>query len=441
MSTATLAFLIGALILTQVGAALFLGIYRRQAQLLTPGGKGLGAEPKAASPRRADTGPADSTAETAATPAARTPAAWSGNRDFVVLRRVVEDSAGSVCSFYLTPSDGQPLPAYKPGQYLTFNLEIPDPAGGPPRSLVRCYSLSDRPRQDVYRISVKRVPAPPGRPDLPPGAVSNYLHDHIGEGTRLAVRAPAGHFHAIEEGELPIVLIAGGIGITPLLAILNTLAHWSDPREVWLFYGVRDGSEHIMKNHLDALRVGHPQLHLHVCYAQPRPGDELGRDYLHTGYLDIRLLRETLPFGRYEFYLCGPPAMMESLVPALEDQGVAPEHIHYESFGPASLTRQRAPALAATMGVPIAADRAIAVRFARSGKTVSWDPQAGSLLALAEDQGIAVESGCRAGSCGCCQTAVQSGEVDYMQTPDADIAPGHCLLCIGRPATDLTLDL
>lgn len=336
--------------------------------------------------------------------------------------------------FLLSGPRGRPAAPAPPGQYLTVNLEVPDPAGGPPRALVRCYSLSDRPRPDHYRISIKRVAATPGRPDLPPGAASSHFHDHIREGARLSVRAPSGHFHLVEEG-LPMVLIAGGIGITPLLAILNTLAHRGDPRPVWLFYGVRNGSEQIMKEHLQTLREDYPSLHLRVCYTEPAAGEEPGRDYQHAGRLDAELLRRTLPFGRYAFYLCGPPAMMESLVPALEDLGVAPQDIHYESFGPASLTRQRTPAEAA------GADQAFAVRFSRSGKTVPWDPRAGSLLAFAEDQGIRVESGCRAGSCGCCQTAVESGEVEYLQTPDADIAPGHCLLCIGKPTSDLTLAL
>lgn len=425
MSTATLGLLIGVLILVQVAAALFLGIYRHQAERRALGsagresGAGTLPQPVAAPPS-----------------AGELPAAWSGYRDFVVQRRVVEDPGGSVCSFYLVPADGRPLPAYKPGQYLTFNLEVPDPAGGPARSLVRCYSLSDRARPDSYRVSIKRVPAPPGRPDLPPGVVSNRFHDHIPEGARLSVRAPSGRFHLNEDGDLPIVLLAGGIGITPLLAILNTLTHRSDPREVWLFYGVRNGSEHIMKGHLNDLKRSCPQLHLHVCYAEPGIDDELGQDYQHPGRLDIALLRRTLPFGRYEFYLCGPPPMMEALVPALEDQGVVAENIHYESFGPASLSRRTAPTPAGAGSA-----RAISVRFSRSGKTVAWDPKAGSLLELAEAQGIRAESGCRAGSCGCCETAVESGDVAYTQSPDAEIAAGHCLLCIGEPASDLTLAL
>jgi hypothetical protein len=433
MNSAVLAFLLAILILAQVGAGLALGLFRRRAEFRALGSIG-GGVPSGALPHSGPGGDGpearagDEHAAIAAIPA------WPGLRELVVQRRVVEDAAGAVCSFYLTPADGRPLPAYKPGQYLTFQVEIPDPAGGSPRTLVRCYSLSDRPSPDHYRVSIKRVPAPSERTDLPGGVVSNHFHDQIGEGARLSVRAPAGHFHLVEDG-LPVVLLAGGIGITPLLAILNTLVHRGDPREVWLFYGVRNGGEQIMKGHLQTLRQTYPRLHLHLCYSDPGEGEEPGRDFQHRGRVDADLLRRTLPFGRYGFYLCGPPAMMESLVPALEDLGVSRQDIHYESFGPASLNRRREPSAPTSED----AGQAIAVRFSRSGKTVPWDPSAESLLAFAEDQGIRVESGCRAGSCGCCQTAVEAGSVEYLQTPDAEIAPGHCLLCIGKPAGDLTL--
>ncbi len=424
MSTTTFAILISGLILLQVAGFAAFGFYRQQVRyraLERP-------EPELIPPL------ALAGATSLATPALTTAPVWSDYREFVVRRRVIEDANASVCSFYLAPTDGAPLPLYQPGQYLTFRLEIPDPAGGAPTSVVRCYSLSDRPRSDMYRVSIKRVPTPSGKPDVPPGIASNHFHDHIQEGSRLLVRAPSGHFHLDAESELPIVLIAGGIGLTPLLSILNTLAHRADPREVWLFYGVRNRSEHIMKAHLESLRDTHPELHLHVCYAEPSAADRPGTDYQHQGWIDIRLLQKALHFGRYDFYVCGPPAMMETLVPALSESGVADENIHYESFGPASLTKRRGP-VSTTVSDPVA------VRFSQSGKTIQWDATSESLLELAEDQGIRVDSGCRAGSCGSCQTRIESGEVTYQQTPDADVKPGHCLLCIATPATDLTLAL
>jgi ferredoxin-NADP reductase len=435
MSTATLSGLIGVLILGQVAGFALVARHRYRGKYRALQTQGFGGGPGApAEPIRRDAEPADRD-DVDPDDASAFPSAWAGYKEFVVQRRTPEDRNGDVCSFHLVPADGARLPAFRPGRYLTFKLEIPYGEGGSTKTVVRCYSLSDRPRSDLYRVSIKRVPAPPGRTELPCGTASNHFHDRIREGTRLAVRAPSGHFHLIEDGDLPIVLIAGGIGITPMLSILNALAHWADPREVWLFYGVRNGTEHIMKEHLETLRDTHPGFHLRVVYANPSEEDIPGIDYHHRGYIDIRLLQEVLNLGRYEFYVCGPPAMMEALVPALETAGVPTSNIHYESFGPASLNRGQTSA-------QTQAKSPVTVRFGKSGTSVSWDPSASeSLLELAEDQGIRVDSGCRAGSCGCCETRIEAGEVLYRQQPDADVRPGHCLLCIATPTTNLTLDI
>ncbi|MBK6907564.1 MAG: hypothetical protein IPH08_10960 [Rhodocyclaceae bacterium] len=138
-------------------------------------------------------------------------AAWGGFRNFRVDRKEIEDGAQSICSFYLVPEDKQPLPAFKPGQFLTFRLDVPAP-DGKTEQITRCYSLSDAPRQDFYRVSIKRVPAPTGSAYLP-GRSSNYFHDHVQVGEVLQVRAPGGHFH-IDSSDAPVVLVGGGIGIT-----------------------------------------------------------------------------------------------------------------------------------------------------------------------------------------------------------------------------------
>jgi ferredoxin-NADP reductase len=310
-----------------------------------------------------------------------------------------------------------------------------DPVTGESRNVVRCYSLSDAPRTDSYRVSIKRVPAPPRHPDVPPGVSSSFFHDHVREGDRLMVKAPSGHFHLTGDQQLPIVLIGGGIGITPMLSILNAVLERGTGQAVWLFYGVRNGSEHIMKEHLQHLAERHTNFHLHVCYSAPGKDDLEGADYQHHGRIDLPLLRNTLKLAHYQFYVCGPKPMMESLVPALKDWGVDSADIHYESFGPASLEKHERPVL--TTG----AEGPFNITFSRSGKSLSWDPSADSLLAFAEANAIDVDSGCRAGSCGSCQTALTSGEVEYGQQPDADIEPGHCLLCIATPRGDLVLEV
>jgi len=298
--------------------------------------------------------------------------------------------------------------------------------------VVRCYSLSERPRPDYYRVSIKRVPPPPDRPEAPPGLSSNFFHDHVQTGNTLMVKAPSGHFHLVEDSSLSVVLIAGGIGITPMLSILNTLLEGGSRREIWLYYGVRNAAEQIMKEYLRELERLHDNFHLHLCCSNPDEGDVAGVDYRHQGRIDIPLLRATLKLMRYQFYVCGPRPMMESLVPGLEEWGVDGGDIHYESFGPASLSNRG--------GTKAPSDRAVTVTFGKSGTRVPWNPDVGSLLELAESHGIEVESGCRAGSCGSCRTRVETGEIEYSQQPDAEVEPGHCLLCISAPKNDLTLN-
>ncbi len=365
------------------------------------------------------------------------PESWAGFRALQVARKVSEDAAGSVCSFYFTPEDGKPLPAFLPGQFLTFRLHVPAAAGGT-EALVRCYSLSDAPAPESYRVTIKRVGPPPGT-EHPPGRSSNYFHDLVEVGTSLQVRAPSGHFF-LDPGETPVVLVAGGIGITPLLSMLNWSLAEQPGREIWLFYGVRDGREAIMGDHLAALAAAHPNFHPRLCYSQPRPDDQLGRDYHHRGRVDVTLFRLELPLKPFHFFVCGPTSMMESLIPALEDWGVPPDRIHFEAFGPASISRrQTAPA-------PIDASRVmptgevIQVNFAKTGRQLAWTPGITSLLELAEANGIGVDSGCRAGSCGTCQTRIKDGEVVYRQPPDYDPEPGTCLLCLCTPKTHLTLE-
>jgi uncharacterized protein len=362
---------------------------------------------------------------------------WTGFRAFRVDRKTFEDAARSVCSFYLTPEDGQPLPPFLPGQYLTFRLDMPTTGGA--EQITRCYSLSDAPHPDYYRISVKRA-LPPAGSHVPPGRSSNFLHDQVAVGALLQVRAPAGHFH-IDSGDAPVVLIAGGIGLTPMLSMLNWSLAAQPGREIWLFYGVRHSRELVLKSHLEALAAARPNFHLHVCFSDPLPEDVLGRDYQHRGRVDVGLLRAQLPLKPYHFYICGPTPMMESLVPALDDWGVPDAHIHFEAFGPASIKRKRAALTAAPLPQTGTTDSAIVVTFAQSGKQSPWQPAAGSLLEFAEAQGIAVNSGCRSGSCGTCRTTIRSGEVAYRQPPDYDPEPGSCLLCVCAPKTSVTLEI
>jgi ferredoxin-NADP reductase len=365
--------------------------------------------------------------------------AWSGWRDFRVVRRNFEDAAKSQCSFHLQPVDGALLPPFQPGQYLTFSLQVDDDApggSGQRRRLTRCYSLSDRPDPAGYRITVKRALPPANQPELPPGASSNYLHDHVREGDVLQVRAPAGRFYIDTDASMPAVFIAGGIGITPMMSMLRWCEVTQPERPMHLFYGVRSSADHAFKQVLEDLARSHASFHLHVVYSSPQANDVLGVDFQHAGYIDRALLGSCLSHGRHQFYVCGPPPMMQSLIPALRDWGVREDDLHFETFGPASLR----PATSATDPPTSASPVAIDVRFNRSGRTLVWDGQDANLLDFAERHHVAIDSGCRSGSCGSCETRLVSGVVVYAETPDHVPAEDHCLLCVGKPQSALVLE-
>lgn len=374
--------------------------------------------------------------------------AWSGWREFRVLRKVFEDRMRSQCSFYLGPVDGEPLAPFKPGQFLTFSLALAPQtattakAAERPVAVVRCYSISDAPDPSAFRITVKRAQAPAQHPEWPAGLASGHLHDLVHEGDVLKVKAPAGQFFIDAEVDVPAVFVAGGIGITPMVSMLRWCIQAQPQRMLHLFYGVRHGGELAFKEALETLAQQNSRFHLHEVFSAPQPGDVRDMNMHHTGRVDVELLRATLPHGRHRFFVCGPPAMMSSLVPALGLWGVLPQDIHFEAFGPASV-----PPVAASAGNTQAmsgsapSGNTFNIHLGRSGRTLQWTGQDANLLDFAERHSVAVDSGCRSGSCGSCETRVVSGLVTYPHQPDADMAPGHCLMCVGVPQSALELDL
>jgi ferredoxin-NADP reductase len=366
-----------------------------------------------------------------AVPSGPSTAAWDGLRAFRVRSRENEDRAGNQTSFYLEPVDGEPLAPYQAGQFLTFQLDLPD-GPGTVRTVTRCYSLSDRHDPSAYRITVKRSAAPPGRPDLPPGLVSTYFHDRVAPGTVLQLRAPAGVFVLDKDLAAPVVLIAGGIGITPLFAMARAALIEQSDRNIHLFYGVRDSRERVFERDLTGMAADNRNFHMIVVQSDPLSGDG-ERDHADpTGFIDVDFLRRVLPAGTHHFYVCGPPAMMASLVPALREWGVAADALHYEAFGPASIGATEAL-------VPEMLPTPLAVKFALSARTLDWTGEESNLLDFAERHGIDLPSGCRSGSCGTCETEIEAGTVRYANAPAFDIAPGRCLPCVCSPTGDLVL--
>jgi ferredoxin-NADP reductase len=353
---------------------------------------------------------------------------WDGFRKFVVARKNMETS--DICSFYLEPHDRRPLPSFMPGQYLTFRLNIP----GQAKPVIRCYSLSDAPKAENFRVSIKKIGPPPGKADGKPGLVSSHFHDQIEQGDIVDVKAPAGQFFLDPAEDTPAVLIGGGIGVTPVLSMINALVDVNSQRNVWFFYGLRHGGEHVMAEHLRQIAEENPNMQVHICYSDPRDGeDKAGDHYDHAERVSVDLLKRIVPMDTAHFYLCGPPPMMQSLVEGFHAAGVEDRRIHYEAFGPASV-KTAAPAPAATA----AAAGSFEIGFA-SGKKVPWDGKS-TLLEVAEAAGIRIDSGCRAGNCGTCITAIKQGTVNYPSPPGTTVEAGSCLPCVALPASNIVLD-
>jgi uncharacterized protein len=360
---------------------------------------------------------------------------WNGFRKFEVAKKQPE--GGGICSFYLRPHDNRPLPPFDPGQYLTFRLDIP----GERKPVMRCYSLSDSPKSEYFRVSIKAVPPPRDKPDVRPGLSSNFFHGEIEEGTILDVRAPGGHFYLDTSKHTPVVLIGGGIGLTPVMSMLNQIVESGSTREVQFFYGVRNADEHVMKEHLERIAAENENVTLHICYSSPSDTDVLGKDYHHAVRVSVELFKDVLESNNYEYYFCGPPPMMNSLFEDLREWDVPEEHINYEAFGPATVKKKKEADASSDGATEAAAPAAgFEVEFAKSGTKVAWDPDIGSLLDFAEENDVDIDFGCRAGNCGTCITAIKSGDVDYISEPGEKPEAGSCLACVSVPKGPLVLD-
>jgi nitric oxide dioxygenase len=241
------------------------------------------------------------------------PGGWRGQRAFRVARREVESEL--ITSFYLAPVDGGALPSYQPGQYLTLVLDID---GQPVR---RNYSLSGAPGRDTWRISVKRETG---------GKVSNWLHDHAQVGTELQVLQPAGDFVLDEEtAHRPLLLVTGGVGITPAMAILETVAETGRP--VHFLHAARHGGVHAFRERVQALADQHPNVQAFFLYDEPRPHDQPHA----VGRVTPEVLAQHLPADRdVDLYFIGPKRFMQSVRRHALDLGVAPERLRWEFFGP-----------------------------------------------------------------------------------------------------------
>ncbi len=389
---------------------------------LSAGWKGSLAALAAAEEKHGDTGNAG------LAPSSTPPPAWLGFRSLRVL--TVERESVDVLSFVLEPEDRSPLPEPLPGQFLVFKLQLDNDSA----PVLRSYSMSGPPGAGTYRVSVKRST----------GIGSRYFHDSIQEGDMLQVSAPRGSF-TLAPGNHPLVLLSAGIGATPVLAMLHSIAATGTDsmREVWWFYGTRNGREHPFAAEARALLNSLPHSHAFIAFSKPEDADRQGQDYDASGHLNLSSLQRLQVPKEADFYLCGPTAFLSGFTTELKSWGVPDSCIHSERFGAESSIT---PGIASTTSVPPhppsgSVGTGPMVSFTRSSLTVPWSSQYGSLLDFAEACDVPVRWACRTGVCHMCESGLIDGKIGYAPEPLDRPAEGNVLICCSSPLTAVELDL
>jgi ferredoxin-NADP reductase/MOSC domain-containing protein YiiM len=342
----------------------------------------------------------------------------------------IDRECADVLSLTMQSPDGQPLRMALPGQYVVLRLQ--PIAGDPP--LFRSYSLSGPLSTGRYRISVKIEPN---------GAAGTYLKDHVRVGDVLEVSSPRGSF-ILQSGERPVVLLSAGIGATPVLAMLHSLAAARSTRQVLWLYGTRDRRQHPFAAEVRHLMLALTHGRSYVCYSRPGSRDEMAEDFDAIGHLSRSVFDKVGIPREADVYLCGPIRFMADVKEALAMLGVAPERIHVEIFnGSESMTPGVVGAATRTPHPPEHdATTGALVSFARSGIAAHWNATAyQSLLELAEACDVPVRWSCRTGVCHNCESGLVSGAVVYGPEPLDKPADGNLLVCCSQPIRDVVIDL
>lgn len=354
------------------------------------------------------------THETTSAPAIRRPPArvdrWQGR---LRLAATFSETPDIKTFRFVDPSGGAVPFSYLPGQFMTVDIEHEG------RRVKRSYTIASSPtRQEYVEISVKREEH---------GVVSRALHDTLEDGNELELRAPSGSFTFTGEGEESIVLVSGGVGITPMMSVIRYLTDRAWPGHIYLLHCCRTTDDFCFRDELEYLQRKHPRLNVTATMTRARGSSWVGP----TGRLSAGLIRECVPeIAAKLVHLCGPPPMMEALKSTLGELGVPAERIKTEAFGPAK------KAALPTDGAPQTA--LATVRFTTSGKSAPLAPTA-TVLEAADDVGVDIDNSCRAGTCGSCKVRLLKGKVTMDvddALDDADRQAGVILACQAKSSGD-----
>jgi len=349
----------------------------------------------------------------------------------------VEQESSVISSFYFKHKKNKALLPFEAGQYLTIKANT----GQSEKSIIRTYTVSSAPNEDYYRVSIKREPK---------GTASRFMHDKLRVGDVIDAKYPSGNFYIDAEQKRPAVLIAGGVGVTPMISmaqhVLKEGVRTRHARDVYIFHAAKDREQRAFYKEFKQIEEAMGgKVRYYSFLSQPKPNDRPGDDYNGLGRINADVFREVLPLDEYDFYVCGPSQFMQSIYDELSSLGVRDGRIFSEAFGPASIARKKGDCAETGESVDDHEESEEAViRFTQSQFEQRWNKGDDVLLDVAESHGLTPSSSCRNGICGACAVPIKSGEVSYRTKPSAPIPDGHALICCAVPAkgtASLELDI
>jgi ferredoxin-NADP reductase len=349
---------------------------------------------------------------------------WEGRKTFKVIE--LKKEADNVTTITFQSNSEGYLPDYEPGQHITVSC---CPMSDSEEIVTRAYSLTgpafvhDR---KTYSISVRHQKATDEKGEYVEGIMSSYINTHLQIGKDVELTPPGGNFIVPLNAVQPVVIFAGGIGITPFISYLESINPQAEGPEIWLFYANQNSRLHAFKKRIAELNASIDRLKVINIYNQPLDCDIPGLDYDRAGYVGAGDVEAYLIENNARYYMCGPQPMMDAISRGLQERGVPAFAIFYEIFrSPAKINND--PSLRHK------------VIFAKSGRTEIWTTDKGTLLNFGEKLGIQMPSGCRVGQCESCSTRVIAGNVQHLNGVEPS-DEGACLTCQCIPAGDITID-
>jgi len=336
------------------------------------------------------------------------------------ISKIVSESA-TIKSFYLKPKDKDTVEKYLPGQFITIRVQ-PNVAE---KGQIRNYTISDRPGKDYLRLTIKREEN---------GIVSKHFHDVLKIGDVVEISNPTGNFYLNSRNSNEVVLLSGGVGITPMLSMLEYIAVNEPTKKVLFLHSSLNKAVQPMLPRLKELTTLHNNFDLSIHHSNPMADEVPKIDYDYEGMISKEYLELAIPKTKTDIYLCGPTAFMEAMYKHLTDLGIKEENIKYEFFGEAKKLGSKQTAIEPVIN-------RYKVRFSKAGIETYWKESNLSILELAEEKGLNPHFSCRMGTCSTCESVLLSGDIEYEPEPFMEAEEGKIFICCSKPVSDLIVDI